>query len=264
MINLLKILIQTFLLIPKFSIYVLYDFYKYVYERNKNSFFGWGIHLFVGKFGSSKTSTMVYYAYKLAKKYPQLTILTNIELKNFPCWTNIEFLNSAEQILYAKENTLVLIDEIATIFNSRDFATSKNAVPKILYQHLCQCRHRKIMIYGTCQRFSLLDKQIRDISADVTTCRCFFKHPFSRFCVIKRYDIDEYEKYTANSMYRMRTQSVDAYVQTNHIRNMYDTRELVNNMLNKEYLDDKTILENRAVSSSTVIPYKKKKMRGVF
>lgn len=122
---------------------------------------------------------MVAEAYELCRKYPQLHILTNINIKNFPDYTEILPLNTAQDILNAPKNTLVLIDEIGTIFNSRDFSGGKCAVPKPLFQHLCQCRKRRMMIYATVQRFNLLDKQIRDITADVTACHTHFKHPFA-------------------------------------------------------------------------------------
>ena len=81
---------------------------------------------------------------KLMNKYPQLHILTNINIKNFPDYTEIIPLNTAQDILNAPKNTLVLIDEIGTIFNSRDFSGGKCAVPKPLFQHLCQCRKRRM------------------------------------------------------------------------------------------------------------------------
>jgi hypothetical protein len=166
-----------------------------------------------------------------------------MELSNFPEHTKILKLETAQDILNAPSDTLVIIDEIGTIFNSRDFSTGKTAVPKVLFQHLCQCRHRRIMIYGTVQRFNLLDKQIRDISADVTVCSCHFKHPFSRLCVMRNFDIDEFETLQANRLYKPMPYAVSCYIQKEQFRNLYDTTEMVNGMLKKEYLSDSEILE---------------------
>ena len=96
---------------------------------------------------------MTIIAYKLCKKYPQLHVLTNLKLKNFPEHTKIIELKTADDILNAPDNTLVLIDEIGTLFNSRDFTSGKNSVPKPVFQHLCQCRKRHMMILATVQRF---------------------------------------------------------------------------------------------------------------
>lgn len=232
------------------SLSVSTDLCRYLYCKSWKKFFGWGIHLFTGRFGASKTSSVVYLAYKLAKKYPQLHILTNVKLDNFPKHTKILKLETAQDILNAPPDTLCIIDEIGTIFNSRDFSTGKTAVPKSLYQHLCQCRKRRLMIYGTVQRYNLLDKQIRDVSADVTTCATYFKHPFSRLCTMKTYDIEEFEAYSNNKLYRSVAYTCCAYVQRNLYRYLYDTSELITGMLNKEYLEDKEILSNREVNSS--------------
>ena len=130
----LKYFFQRFYLFPQFLMYVWYDFFNSLYFRQYLLFDGWGIHLFTGKFGQGKTSLMVIKAYNLCCQYPQLCILTNLKIKNFPEWTKILPLNTAQDILNAPENCLVLIDEIGTIFNSRDFSGGKNAVPKPLFQ----------------------------------------------------------------------------------------------------------------------------------
>ena len=169
---------------PSLFYYYVYDRLIFWYFRKFKMFQGWGIHLFTGKFGQGKTSLMTIKAYVLACKYKQLHILTNINLTNFPSHTAILPLRTANDILNAPPNTLVLIDEIGTLFNSRDFASGKNSVPKPVFQHLCQCRKRHMMIYATVQRFNLLDKQIRDITATVTDCFATFKHPFTRILTV--------------------------------------------------------------------------------
>lgn len=188
---------------------------------------------------------MTIKAYELCKKYPQLHVVTNYKLTNFPEHTKILPLKTAQDILNAPKNSLILIDEIGTIFNSRDFSSGKRSVPKPVFQHLCQCRHRKIMIFGTVQRFNLLDKQIRDISATVTDCSASFKHPFSRKLTALCYDIEEYEALQTNPMYRPRVYDAYCYIQTEQYRHLYDTSEMVSGMLECEYLTDEEILRNR-------------------
>lgn len=243
--------------------YFGYDKAASAYFNWNGVFNGWGIHLFVGKFGAGKTSYMMYKAYKLCKRFPQLNILTNIKVANFPEYTNILPLNTAQDILNAPKNTLVLIDEIGTIFNSRDFSGGKCAVPKPLFQHLCQCRKRRMMIYATVQRFNLLDKQIRDITADVTVCRTHFSHPFCRIQSGTTYDIEEYEMYCTNRTYQPVVDYMDVALQRNHYRQLYDTSELVTNMLAKEYLSDEEILANRGEIAESVAPLDRKQRKQV-
>lgn len=244
------IIIKSFFKLPMFFTYWIYDICVYLYLKMYRRYYGWGIHLITGRFGSGKSSVMVKIAYDIVKKYPYLTILTNLPLSNFPDGVNLLKLNTVDDILNAPDGCLCLIDEIGTIFNSRDFSSGKCAVPKSLFQHLCQCRKRNLTIYGTVQRYNLLDKQIRDISAYVTVCHSYFCHPFTRFFTYHKYDIDDYDYYSQNPSYIPRPVGTGVYVQRNLYRNLYDTTDMVDNILNKEYLTDKEILENRGVTST--------------
>lgn len=246
---LIVLLFKKLFLFPMFLYYEIYDHLIYHYFRKKKLFDGWGIHLFTGKFGQGKTMLQTIKAYKIAVKYPQVTIVTNYELKNFPKHTKILPLNTAQDILNAPKNSLILIDEIGTLFNSRDFSSGKNSVPKPLFQHLCQVRKRRLMIYATVQRFNLLDKQIRDITATVTNCSCQGKHPFSRMITALTYDIDEYEAHQINRMYPMRPIDTTVCIQKDFYRELYDTSKLIKGLLTKEYLSDEEILRNQGVSS---------------
>lgn len=239
--------IKLLLKLPEFIFYFLIDLVIYIKNKGWKEFYGWGLHLYLGPFGSGKTSTMVAHAYALAKRYPQLSILTNLKLANFPEHTNILPLRCGKDILNAPPNTLVLVDEIGTIFNSRDFAKSKESVPKVLFQHLCQCRKRKLMIYATTQRWGFMDKQLRDITATVRYCGAHVRHPFSRLMTVKYFDAYEYDLAYTNPLLPLRLLASDVYIQTNKHRNLYSTVEMVDNMLKMEYIDDAEILANRGV-----------------
>ena len=251
----IQLAVAWFFKMPVFIAYQAYDRAESLYKRLYLQFYGWGIHLYTGKFGQGKTSAMVIIAYELCLKYPQLTILTNLNLTNFPPHTKIIKLNHVDDILNAPNNCLVLIDEIGTLFNSRDFVSNKKGerpVPKPLFQHLCQCRKRKMMILATVQRFNLLDKQIRDITATVTACRTTCRHPFSRAITLRKFDIDEYEKYTENRTYTPVILNASLYIQTNKYRQLYDTAEMVDGMLKMDFLSDKEILENRGETTASI------------
>ena len=248
-----KICLSSFFKLPSMVTYLTYDWLTYRYLKLYKQFFGWGIHLITGRFGAGKSNVMCKIAYDICNKYPNMSVLTNLDIINFPAYTKILKLNTALDILNAPCDCIVLIDEIGTIFNSRDFSTGKTAVPKILFQHLCQCRKRNMIIYGTVQRYNLLDKQIRDISADVTVCHSHFKHPFTRFISAYTYDIDDYDLYSNNRMYRPKVKYSHCYIQKSLYRNLYDTKQLIDNMLNKDYLSDDEILKNRGDTSTSVV-----------
>lgn len=241
------ILFQILFKLPQATYYWVKDLYRSIKEKWYLRFEKWGLHLFVGVFGAGKTSTMVYYAYRLAKQYKQLHILTNIKLYKFPRWTKIMPLHCLDDIYNAPENTLVLIDEIGTIFNSRDFSR-KDSLPKALFQHLCQCRKRHLMVYATTQRWNFLDKQLRDITDTVYSARIHFAHPFSRLCIVRRYDAQEYDLAYNNPLYPIKKLSSEVYVQTDRLRRSYSTDQLIDNMLNSkasDWLSDDEIASNR-------------------
>lgn len=250
---------------PKFLVWYTKDLYKYIKNHQWDRFEGWGLHIYLGKFGAGKTCSMVRDVYGFCERYKGLTVLTNLKLVNFPDGTTILPLNSIEDILNAPDNTIVVVDEIGTIFNSRDFMGNKeNCLPKILFQHLCQCRHRHMMIFGTVQRWGFLDKQLRDITSDVTVCSAFAAHPFSRMITNECYSAEEYDLFYQSPMRPLLPISTDVWIQTDFYRELYDTKEMVSTMLTMKYISDDEINRNRAFEDIGLSPMDKadeKKLR---
>ena len=233
---------------PRFWWYVSGDIFQYIKRKGWTDFNYWGLHLFLGKFGGGKTISAVRYAYNVCCAKRGVTVLTNLTLTGFPEDTKIIKLVNSNQILDLPDKSIVLIDEIGSIFNSRDFASNKKSVPKQVYQFILQCRHRRVMLLGTVQRWNLLDKQLRDIADSVTVCHCWFGHPFCRYVTCSEYDAQEYDKSYANPMIPLKRLDYYAYVQTNQLRSKYDTIEMVEGMLTAKYISDSEILANRSGS----------------
>ena len=231
---------------PRFWFYVFKDLRRYIVDKKWRDFNYWGLHLFLGRFGGGKTISMVRRAYWACKSHKGVTVLTNLSLSGFPEDTNIIKLVNSEQIRELPDKSIVLIDEIGTIFNSRDFASSKRSVPKPVYQIILQCRHRRIMLLGSVQRWNLLDKQLRDIADSVTECHSWFADPFSRYTTCAEYDAQQYDKWFNNPLLPIRRIGYYGYVQTDELRSKYDTIEMVEGMLDAEYISDSEILANRA------------------
>lgn len=230
--------------LPHFLFWYFNDRFLYWKNKGGKEFYGFGLHLYVGKFGSGKTLAMVRRAYKLALRYPQLTIVSNVALSNFPKHTVILPLTKPQDILDAPVNSLILIDEIGTIFNSRDFA-SRDGLPKVLFQHICQCRKRKLMVLATTQCWNFLDKQLRDITFEVISCRSFFTHPFTRITGLRYYDAVEYDLAYNNLMYPLKPLVTEVFISTDKIRALYDTSELIVTLLSKKYISDEEIMASR-------------------
>lgn len=238
---------------PRWVYWTVKDFVKWVKNRGWTVFEGWGLHLYVARFGEGKTCSIVRDAYNICADYPSVTLLTNIAVKNFPKHTKILYLNSPQDIINAPADTLVLIDEIGTIFNSRDWSSKKGGgVPKILFQHLCQIRKRRIQILATTQNYRYLDIQLRRITATVTVCSAFLKHPFTRMITNRVYNAEDYELFCDNPLYPLVCQSAYSYIQTDKLRDLYDTDEVVTNLLGMDYVSDSEILANSSEGSSSV------------
>ena len=233
---------------PLFWFYVFKDLAKYIQRKGWHDFNYWGLHLFLGKFGGGKTISMVRRAHNICKTHHGVTVLTNLTLIGFPKDTKIIKLVNSEQIRELPDKSIVLIDEIGTIFNNRDFEASKKSVPKPVYQVILQCRHRRIMLLGSVQRWNLLDKQLRDITDSVTECHSYLPDPFSRYTTCAEYDAQQYDKWFANPLLPIRQIGYYGYIQTDELRKNYDTIEMVEGMLDAEYIPDSEILSNRAGS----------------
>lgn len=236
---------------PHWLVLTIKDVFLWLIHRGWTVFEGWGLHLYIAGFGEGKTCSIVRDAYNICCAYPQVTLLTNFKLKNFPEHTKILELKSPKDIINAPPNTLVLIDEIGTIFNSRDWGNGKGGgVPKALFQHLVQVRKRHIQILATTQNYRYLDIMLRRITATVTVCSAFFKHPFTRMITNRVYNADDYELFCDNPMFPLVAVDSFSYVQTDKLRGLYDTEELIDNLLGMDYLSDSEILANSGVVAS--------------
>lgn len=249
--------------LPQVIPYFCKDLFKYCKHKGWEDFNYWGLHLYVGMFGACKTISMVRRAYEICLTHRNVTVLTNVTLHNFPKDTKIIKLVNSEQIRELPDKSLVIIDEIGSVFNSRDFAAQKRSVPKPVYQFLLQCRHRRVMLLGTVQRWNLLDKQLRDITDTVTVCRGFFKHPLTRLVTLRQYHADEYDRAVSNPLLPLKSLKQEAYVQTDKLRACYDTLEMVDNMLNAEYIPDADILANRGDVEYAPAEWNKKQQKKI-
>lgn len=250
----LSLFFQRLKVFPHFLILFIKDVYRYFKEHENKRFHEWGLHIYVGKFGQGKTCSAVRHVYGLCCRYEDVTVLTNLKLTNFPKHTKIQPLRCIQDILDAPDNTIVLIDEIGTIFNSRDFnqnqrkgkGSEPEGMPKVLFQHICQVRHRHMVIIGTVQKWGFLEKQLREITADVTVCSAFPSHPFSRIITNFCYDRDEYDLFYQSPLRPLVPLAGEVWLQTDKLRELYDTKEMVNTMLKMDYVSDEETARNRA------------------
>lgn len=58
--------------------------------------------------------------------------------------------------------------------------------------------------------------------------------------------------YIANRMYNPCCEHKQMFIQSNLYRNLYNTEQLIDNMLKDDYISDKEILENRSIDTFNV------------
>lgn len=242
----------------KFIGYKIYDFIVYIIKKEWTEFPKFGITVYVGMFGKGKTMTMVEDCYKLCRQFnrkeSQVTILTNIKLERIPKNTRvIPFINH-EQIINAPSNTIILLDEISTLFNSRNWK-SEGISPQVL-GIITQVRKHKKYIMTTAQRFAHVDKMFRDLTFTVRVCNLFI----NRWQFVTVYDAWEYERAEGNR------NAIDklywySYIQTNKMRLQYDTSELVDKLSKEEYISTEEYISNTLGGSNLVENIEPNKIR---
>lgn len=192
-----------------------------------------GIYMFSGRQGSGKTISMVEYAYRLKKRYPELVIVSNFNCsfaKKMNSWEDFY------KIRNGKKGVLFLIDEIQNEYSSSD---SRNFPPALLRQITMQ-RKQSIAIFASSQVYTRVAKPIREQCFYVIECRCFL----GRYVRLKCFDADVYNDIIDTSdpekRVRMRPIWKYKYVQSNKLRKMYDTDEVIKTLEGRQYNFDIT------------------------
>ena len=201
----------------------------------------YGIYGYFGLPGYGKTMAMSWELLELRKKYQdKIYIFTNYgfkeEDKPFDNW---------RMLLETYDKPAIFAwDEVQNEFNSRDF---KN-FPVELLTLLTQNRkgHGK-RIYYTAQRYNRVDKVFRELSFRVGDCRTLF----GRYTRVKWYDTEDYEQlqnsYRVEDKMKMRCYKKDKFIQTDDIRNSYDSYQMLESAKNKEYISQQEIIAKRLI-----------------
>ncbi len=204
--------------------YKIWDIIHY----DKSEFPIKGIYMFAGRQGSGKTISMVEYAYRLKKKYPDLLIVSNFNCsfaKRMKSWEDFYTIRNG------KKGVLFLIDEIQNEYSSSD---SRNFPPGLLRQITMQ-RKQSIAIFATSQVYTRVAKPIREQCFYVIECSCFL----GRYVRLKCYDADVYNDIIETSdpekRMKMRPLWKRKYIQSNKLRRMYDTDEVIETLQGRQY-----------------------------
>lgn len=205
------------------------DIFNYFRYRKWKEWSGFGLRIYVGMFGTGKSLSAVRYVRSQAVRY-HLNVISNIVLKDIEYTPLVNY----QQIIDAPANTIVLIDEVSTVFNARSW---KDFNINLLFQ-LLQCRKNRKQLVCTAQRFAHVDKLLRDITAEVVVCRKYW-----RICLNYAYDGWDYENTPAQ--FAIKSMWKYCYLATNKLYNAYDTDEIIDNAKKTDFLSNDEILASR-------------------
>lgn len=207
--------------------WLLWDFLT---RKERSALFKpYGFTFFIGRQGSGKTISMVQYLNTIKKKYPNCIIVTNFAYAHadhrMTDWRDFfEIRNGTNGVIFA-------IDEIHSEYSSaawKDF-------PENLLSEISQQRKQKVKIISTSQVLSRVAKPLREQAFSVVVCETFF----GRYTRNREYDCAEFMSVSENLFKikkKLKTLWKSSFVQSNDLRNCYDTFEKIEQMKKIEFI----------------------------
>lgn len=198
---------------------------------NGKVFKPYGLTCFVGRQGGGKTISMVEYLDRMKELYPDAIVITNFNYVKqdipFTSWRQFtEVRNGLDGVIFA-------IDELQNEYNSNNWKD----FPEDLLSVVTMQRKQRIKIVATSQVFTRVVKQLREQCYEVVECKTFF----GRWTKQKCYDADDYnyiiEKGTPERRFKTRKKWKYSFIQSNFIRNLFDSYSVVESIKQKEYIE---------------------------
>ncbi len=209
----------------------IHDFFMLLI--NGKTFNLYGVTCYCGRQGGGKTIGIVEQLEKIKQLYPEALICTNINYtkQDIP-------LTSWLQLLYlrnGKKGVVFVIDEIQN--NGLDWSK----FPETLLQVITMQRKQKIKIYCSAQVYKSVVIQLRRQCFDVVECKTFF----GRWSLQRCYDAEEYNNIidiaTPEKRIKMRKKFRYSYIQSNLLRNLYDTNQVVDTLTDFDKLSSEEV-----------------------
>lgn len=224
----LLIILKTIILLP----YLLVMKIKDDMEKGIHLY---GIYGFFGLPGKGKTMCMSKYLNDMRKKYgDKIYIMTNYYYEQ----QDFVFTGWKDLLKEYDKPLIVAWDEVQNEFNSRDFKT----FPIALLTLLTQVRKKNgIQILYTAQRWHFVDKNFRSLSFGCYECSTIL----GRYTYAKFYDPVDYDNLCSQSDYekrrRIRPLKYMDFLQTEKLRNCYNSYMMLESAKSKEYMDREEI-----------------------
>lgn len=178
--------------------------------------------------GSGKTLGVIETLEKIRERYPDCIISTNINYihEDVPLTSWLQLLT----LRNGNKGVVFVIDEIQN--NGLDWTK----FPETLLSVITMQRKQKIKIYCTSQVYKNVVIQIRRQCYEVIECKTFF----SRWTKHKCYDAEDYNSVidiaTPEKRMKMKKKWKNSYIQSNYLRSLYDTNQVVGTLTDFEKL----------------------------
>lgn len=191
----------------------IFRFLKLTYldikNKDKDKKYIGGFVVFVNPMGSGKTLSLVREAIKYHNAGYKV-------YSNFCLSFQDGQLNTWEDILNVPQNSVLCLDELSDLFNSREW----KSMPKSIFTYIINSRKRNIRILATAQEFDEIDKSIRTKCTLVCECSHFLRWHRNKYYRRKIYELPLTNK-------SRKKEYSDSFIREDFYSDYYDTNEVV-------------------------------------
>lgn len=218
-----------FIKLINFIRWKLYDLFMLLINGRQFNLFG--VTIFCGRQGSGKTMGIVEELERVRQTFPKALICTNIHYihQDLP-------LVDWRQLLEVRNGTDGVVFVIDEIQNEYDNSKWKD-FPEGILSVITQQRKQRIKIYLSSQVYTRVVKQIREQCFDVIECKTFL----GRWTRLKCFDAEDYNTIVDNPSperkFKLHKKWRRSFIQSNYIRNLYDSYKVVENMQKAEFIN---------------------------
>lgn len=199
----------------------------------------YGIYGFFGLPGKGKTIGLTYELERLRKKYgDKIYICTNYfyENQDFP-------FEGWEMLLKKYDKPLVVAwDEVQNEFTSRNFKSFPVELLTILTQNR---KGNGIQLLYSAQRYNRVDKIFRELTHEAVRCSTFA----GRYTKLRYFYWEDYEELhnqtSVNLKMKIRPIKSVSFIQTDYLRNLYDSYKMLASAKSKEYISMEEVREQK-------------------
>ena len=193
---------------------------KFIYLKTKDIFkrkkkLPFGIIAYVGGVGEGKTLSIVERLENTKKLYK------NVDVKiytNFGYVNQDEEIKSIEDIINADDNSIIAIDEVHTLFGSREWKEFPISMLSLITQNR---KHSKQLLF-TSQDFALMDVSLRRLCNYIVECKILS----GRWVFQKAFRPNDYKPIENEFRPRHRAWRY-SFIATDEMFDLYDTFKII-------------------------------------